>query len=594
MKKFGFLLILAFTTFFSSCEKDLYEEAINENNTQGKIILENFSLKSNNSSIELLKTVRKFNQLKKHKANARMVYDSILNFYYDDEKGIHLQINDKHSYTFSVARPNGDGKLENIIFNSKEDGTFGVYVVKYEMTNEQLKTMSQTQIENIDKTIKEIDLDTGGQVSNAACWCPVLVEDPRYFRPSGDGITDILIPTDNLYTIAWVPCDCGTSGGNGGLSNGDGIGGSGANGTSSGWGSSGSTTGDGHGLDGSGGGGNGGVYTTVVSYSDATLFINSLGGAADSFTALSDDAQQSVFLYVANHVANKQNVIDALNQMNIAWISYQEPAVQKAIFDYLADNNWDSTSLDLINQLDENPALMQTLNPYIIENKINDTNLDPCAKDILHQLRYLQQNDIAKMLNRFGSFPSSYSLTFKSIIPNNPLNSAETDWLRDTNQNAVENNYLIKIKPLYTNYATKIAIARTLMHEMIHAYILSSIDALDVNSNVNPTDFPMIYQALLNQTYDNNPNQLHHMQMSRKFVLALRDALQEYDNSTKSLQYYEDLAWGGLEQTSSFNTLFPVGSADRDRILATNAAEDNNSEFTFGDFTKTPQDIPCQ
>ena len=30
MKKFGLILILAFTTFFSSCEKDLYEEAVYE------------------------------------------------------------------------------------------------------------------------------------------------------------------------------------------------------------------------------------------------------------------------------------------------------------------------------------------------------------------------------------------------------------------------------------------------------------------------------------------------------------------------------------------------------------------------------------
>jgi hypothetical protein len=85
---------------------------------------------------------------------------------------------------------------------------------------------------------------------------------------------------------------------------------------------------------------------------------------------------------------------------------------------------------------------------------------------------------------------------------------------------------------------------------------------------------------------------LQHIEISRKFIVPLRNSLEEYDNFSQPLQYYEDLAWGGLFGTSTFDILYPAGSIVRDRILATNSAEDNNSQITIGTVTASPQSVP--
>lgn len=76
------------------------------------------------------------------------------------------------------------------------------------------------------------------------------------------------------------------------------------------------------------------------------------------------------------------------------------------------------------------------------------------------------------------------------------------------------------------------AIARTLLHELAHAYLLSYIDNMAVDlGSVNPTDFNLIYYAVLNNTYTGAyVEQFQHEQMARKFVNPIRDALRELDN----------------------------------------------------------------
>src|SRR5690606_18606770 len=114
--------------------------------------------------------------------------------------------------------------------------------------------------------------------------------------------------------------------------------------------------------------------------------------------------------------------------------------------------------------------------PLIIENNIDDSELDPCSKQILGELKGLGQNDIALVLAKLDNPVSLYNCKIKSQLPNNPLNLAETNWQQDGQNNAVSYSYLIKIKPTYPIQATRLGIAATLMHELIHSYFLSLID----------------------------------------------------------------------------------------------------------------------
>lgn len=224
-----------------------------------------------------------------------------------------------------------------------------------------------------------------------------------------------------------------------------------------------------------------------------------------------------------------------------------------------------------------------------ISKKIESDDLDPCSNEILTDLKTLEQNDIAKILQRFGSTNSIYDWEIKTGTPTNPDNIAETDWERDSNGAAQDYEYETLVRPSYVNQATEIAIARTILHEMLHTYLISLVDDAIITGSSDATNFPLLWNALVNQTYDNSPNQLQHEIIGRKFIEPLRDALKEYDTNSQPDQYYEDLAWGALENTSTFNTLYPVGSSSRNRIINTNLAEDTNSTQSG----ITPESNPC-
>lgn len=214
-----------------------------------------------------------------------------------------------------------------------------------------------------------------------------------------------------------------------------------------------------------------------------------------------------------------------------------------------------------------------------ISTKIDTENLDPCTKGIVNQLKGLQTNNIKEIILRFDAPESAYKWNLMTGIPPiNSSNAAETDWFRDNNGLAIPNNYSTYINPNIVDKATKIALARIILHEMLHAYIISMVDDALIGGSPDVKNFKILWNALVNQTYDNNPNRLQHEIIARKYIEPLRDALKEWDNNPNTDdQYYEDLAWGALFGTSSFNKIYPEGTTARNRIINTNNAEDKNT-----------------
>lgn len=287
---------------------------------------------------------------------------------------------------------------------------------------------------------------------------------------------------------------------------------------------------------------------------------------------------------ISSMISNIKNALD-LNSSELFWL-HNDSATDEimAIENYINMNSLDGS---LSNEAKEYAEGLVRGN--MIEDKIIDDNLEPCSKLILNDLKSLQQNDIAQIIARFDAPNSTYDWEVKTGTTTNPDNVAETDWKRDSNNVAQAYEYKTIVKPSYVNQATKIAIARTILHEMIHTYLISLVDDTTITGSIDVTNFPLLWNALVNQTYDNNPNQLHHEIIGRRFIEPLRDALKEYDTNNQTDQYYEDLAWGALENTSTFNNLFPVGSSDRNRIINTNKAEDTNSNQNG----INPAGIPC-
>jgi len=108
----------------------------------------------------------------------------------------------------------------------------------------------------------------------------------------------------------------------------------------------------------------------------------------------------------------------------------------------------------------------------------------------------------------------------------------------------------------YTN-ATDLALARTILHEAAHAYLVRYFAT-------NPAAANKDYKALLDLWNDNNNLEAtHHEVFVTSFVQKIATSLAEYGDSkgykfttaTEKTQFYENMAWGGLEGTAAFGKL---------------------------------------
>ncbi len=123
--------------------------------------------------------------------------------------------------------------------------------------------------------------------------------------------------------------------------------------------------------------------------------------------------------------------------------------------------------------------------------------------------------------------------------------------------------------------ATNLAVARTIIHELIHAYLTTYFEYDPVNA---AKDYPQIlraWQAQKNPDY----NEIQHDEIEKSFVEYIAIALKEYSEniglSAIDDKVYSDLAWGGLD----FKNNSRLSDEDKDRIQLRLSAEQLNMIF---------------
>jgi len=231
-----------------------------------------------------------------------------------------------------------------------------------------------------------------------------------------------------------------------------------------------------------------------------------------------------------------------------------------------------------------------------IEDQIDDSKLDPCLKGVLNKLKNTTVCDIAEILTKLGANKSLYNTTIKSEPAPSGL-PAQTVWNSPY-------NYTIYIS---TDYAgkTKLFIAASMVHEMVHAYFMSLFDDYHNSNpqNLNAyNDFASLfnYYVTLKRPSSINSADVHHQQMATDYVDAIARSLQEYQTgipvsiSATPDQIYSDLAWGGLSDAPVFDAIYPVGNPNRQRILNRYQAEGKGSLVGQGSTqAQSPISQPC-
>lgn len=158
--------------------------------------------------------------------------------------------------------------------------------------------------------------------------------------------------------------------------------------------------------------------------------------------------------------------------------------------------------------------------------------------------------------------------------------SSSTTLPDNTNaETSAPENYLITITFNENNLdRPRLSIARTMIHEMIHAEIFRKLLSvaqhpsiqLDQNQIVQlRNDYPGLYDYYMrwkwNVPQGQSPSSAQHEAMAQHYRDIIKQALEEFDSSQTD-EVYEALAWTGLQNTVAWNSL---SQTERDNINQT-------------------------
>jgi hypothetical protein len=186
------------------------------------------------------------------------------------------------------------------------------------------------------------------------------------------------------------------------------------------------------------------------------------------------------------------------------------------------------------------------------ENKVDADSLkkDPCANAVYSKLK--STHIMYNLLKNFMKEKPVIDLVW-DVEPADSLSvpnaSAETQL----------DNYLTNVKitlnQTYLDSASPISIARTMIHESIHAELYRKMVSVGMNPSIK--DFPGLFDYY--QRYENSSAQ--HNLMADFYIPLIIQGLKEFDGqqgidtSSRPLNFYEGMAWGGLTRTDAWNSM---------------------------------------
>ena len=550
----------------TSCEKELYEDAIQ--NSSRNLTVQHIKLKDIDKAISTkieskISTIKKTKGLKE-KLNGienRFEYNSNLDIYIDTENGELINNNGDISYTFPMFR-RSEEKLENIVFKQKQDGTLDTFFAKYNIKPEEFTNLTLNEKSNLKPDLYRIYFQGFDLIIQYVCTniyytittygtCPY----PNGYHPGSGLQCDAEV---TAYSLSFCNVTTTDGGGNSDGSNGNSTGNTGNTGNS------GDNIGDGIGT------GSNDVSTTPTTMSESAIKIK-------KFKMQLTDSQENCFNGLPTNVKNELD----------DFIAYTILPLEDGTPTTTAEDQIQQEAEDMMAQMCDNPGVFSSITPFIIEKKIDDSQLDPCSKGVFQQIKNTTNCDFANVLAKLNANGSIYNTTMKtehnSIMVGGILTEVTDPANTKRTTQDVKYDYTIYVNPDYSD-KTKLYIATLLLHEVAHAYFFALLDDLNSGTTNSFYELPILYNAF--QTHSSNFNAaLTHEEIANSYVNAIAAALKEFQPGL-SQQVYDDMAWSGLEETTIFNTIHPPGSASRQRITNRKAAEQSGHPIEQG----TPQE----
>ena len=231
---------------------------------------------------------------------------------------------------------------------------------------------------------------------------------------------------------------------------------------------------------------------------------------------------------------------------------------------------------------------------YQFNNLIDYSELRPSWRPIVENLKQISNYAIGGIIRKFSVIPGMILLSpqgdnFGAIPGQNPnwnwkikegdvgpAASAGTGYYKPA-----QHVIITTLSDVNNNNASDLSIARTLIHESVHAYLIAYFTLEENNAKV---EFADLFGAFRNSK-DANMADLQHEEYTRSFVdqiaAALKEVSQMRGHNINDDQFFNDMAWAGLQTTTAFSKKSPE---EQRRIFNVGAIE-----FTGYDMDNNPQ-----
>jgi hypothetical protein len=598
------LVVASLGFVLSSCEKDLYEDAVIQKNQNFKIEKKSFKemsiIPDFKQPLDKVLRTTTFNNV----AN-KTVLEELYNFTIMEENPVRiLTIGNKTSYILCIKRSVKEQLVfENLILEQGSDG-LKAFIAKYTLNEKPVKSLvDDSFVANFNKTELN-ELNIGSQNANhPPCTnCPyhtytVLV---AMCDNDGGGHTGEAHLADNncynpnfLYTVSYtgvsivgtVPTNSGEAAGNN----------MGSTGTSSQGGDSGGDSGFNSGTI-----SNPPVVTTPAIPLSYTF--------SDVFQALGTEAQENVIHYITNNPSQENSIRLGLDTLNLMSLSSMNLDVQSGVTAYLASNGFSTSSYTIANQFITqslaNPSIK--LNLYLSKNSPYNVDRSAITDDTTEGAKFNQvYEELAKIPQFKALFTSIFNVPqtkFKVRFEVGNIPNDNGEFVNAYTQEETTNNFLIKINSQILDNggdhpATLMEIAKTILHESIHAYLM--VKALHPNVGMPiPNAGSMNIQQLINAVYPAVGTVQHNFMIQHMFptmqsiltplvnqlttapTRAICESLQiGINNQWSWTEYINYLCYQGLEATTKFQNIFAPVYNSQNQIVSGNTNYDFYSDY---------------
>ena len=206
-------------------------------------------------------------------------------------------------------------------------------------------------------------------------------------------------------------------------------------------------------------------------------------------------------------------------------------------------------------------------------------DIPPCVKEIVEQLEELNKTYIPS-LNEAGSNIAPYILNLFKNSPQDHITFSKENLPEDENGYTITlggGYYRIVLNENLLKKGSKLYIAKTIIHESVHALVFSELYKKGVNRD-HDGDLVESMNELYEKYKDNGEMSkedkeiLSQHEFISHFVTAMSFSLKKFDNGRKPLEYYQYLLWDGLGTTDRYasKSLF-----EREIILKVSEDEKN-------------------